>query len=144
MTKATFDLPAGSTIGYYDQISRQASAESNFVSLDGSWKVSNALTLTGSGGTSKGKGQTLSQDVLETNIKSTKASYNLNGTGTAPGFSFNSPTQGFDWIFGAEHVIVNDKESWAQVDGEYALDAGVLKGLKFGVRGAEHKRYTLV
>ena len=49
---------------------------------------------------------------------------------------------GLDWIFGAEHVIVHDKENWAQVDGEYQLDAGLLRSLKFGLRGAEHKRYT--
>jgi iron complex outermembrane receptor protein len=142
LTKATFDWAAVSTAGYYDMISRKATAESNFVSLDGSWKVSNALKLSASGGTSKGKGQTLSQDVLEDHINTTTASYQLNGTGTAPSFSFASPVLGADWIFGTQHVIVNDKESWAQVDGEYALDAGVLRALKFGLRGAEHKRYT--
>ncbi|MDP1007830.1 hypothetical protein, partial [Klebsiella pneumoniae] len=45
-------------------------------------------------------------------------------------------------IFGAQNVIVHDKENWAQIDGEYTLDAGALKSLKFGLRGAEHKRYT--
>ena len=142
LSKATFNWASASTAGYYDQISRQASAESNYISADGSWKVNNALTLTANAGTSKGKGQTLSQDVLETHIATTRASYALQGNDTAPAFSFNNPSQGFDWIFGTEHVIVNDKESWAQVDGEYALDAGVLKSLKFGVRSAEHKRYT--
>ena len=142
LTKATFDWATPSTGGYYDQIARKASAESNFLSLDGSWKVSDSLKLSANAGTSKGKGQTLSQDVLESHISTTKASYALQGNDTAPAFSFSNPTQGFDWIFGAQHVIVQDKESWAQVDGEYTLDAGILRGLKFGVRGAEHKRYT--
>ena len=142
LSKATFNWATASTAGYYDMISRQASAESNFVSLDGSFKVSDALSLTASAGTSKGKGQTLSQDVAELNIKTTKASYGLNGNGAPPSFGFTNPTSGLDWIFGTEHVIVNDKETWAQVDGEYTLDAGVLKSLKFGVRSAEHKRYT--
>ncbi|MGD6771255.1 hypothetical protein VQ049_13080, partial [Staphylococcus arlettae] len=73
---------------------------------------------------SAGKGQTLSQDVLEEHINTTSASYGLNGTGTAPSFSFASPNLGADWIFGAQNVIVHDKENWAQIDGEYTLDAG--------------------
>ncbi|KQV56454.1 hypothetical protein ASC95_28845 [Pelomonas sp. Root1217] len=142
LTQATFDWATSSTAGYYDMISRKASAESNFVSLDGTFKVNSALTLTANAGTSKGKGQTVSQDVVEPHIAATRASYALQGNDTAPAFSFTNPTLGFDWIFGAEHVIVHDKESWAQVDGEYSLDVGVLKALKFGVRSAQHKRYT--
>lgn len=142
LTQATFDWASSSTAGYYDMISRKASAESNYLSLDGTFKVNSALTLTANAGTSKGKGQTVSQDVVEPHIAATRASYALQGNDTAPAFSFTNPTVGFDWIFGAEHVIVHDKESWAQVDGEYSLDAGVLKSLKFGVRSAQHKRYT--
>jgi iron complex outermembrane receptor protein len=142
LTSATFDWATASTAGYYDMISRKASAESGYVSVDGSWKVNNALTLTGSAGSSKGKGQTLSQDVLEMHINTTKASYQLNGTETAPSFGFTSPQLGADWIFGNQHTIVHDKESWAQVDGEYTLEAGALRSLKFGLRTAEHKRYT--
>ena len=142
LAKATFNWATASNAGYYDMISRQASAESNFLSLDGSFKVNDQLSFTASAGTSKGKGQTLSQDVAELNIKTTKAYYGLNGSDAAPSFGFTNPSSGLDWIFGTENVIVNDKESWAQVDGEYALDAGMLKSLKFGVRTAEHKRYT--
>ncbi|WP_457447466.1 TonB-dependent receptor [Roseateles sp. P5_E4] len=142
LTQATFDWASSSTAGYYDMISRKASAESNFLSLDGTFKVNSALTLTANAGTSKGKGQTVSQDVVEPHIAATRASYALQGNDTAPAFSFTNPTVGFDWIFGAEHVIVHDKESWAQVDGEYSLDSGVLKSLKFGVRSAQHKRNT--
>lgn len=142
LTSATFTWAQPSTAGYYDMISRKATAESNFLSLDGSWRVSNALKLSANAGMSAGKGQTLSQDVLEEHINTTSASYGLNGTGTAPSFSFASPNLGADWIFGAQNVIVHDKENWAQIDGEYTLDAGALKSLKFGLRGAEHKRYT--
>ena len=142
LTQATFNWASPSTAGDYDMISRQASAQSNFLALEGSWKVSNALKLSVNAGTSSGKGQTLSQDVLEDHINTTTSNYQLNGTGTAPSFGFGATTLGPDWIFGAEHIIVNDKESWAQVDGEYTLDAGTLRSLKFGVRSAEHKRYT--
>jgi iron complex outermembrane receptor protein len=142
LTSATFDWASASTAGYYDMISRKAAAESGYVSLDGTWKASSSLTLTVNAGTSKGKGQTVSQDVIEEHINTTHASYALNGTGTAPSFNMTAPVLGGDWIFGAQHVIVHDKESWAQVDGEYTLDAGLLRSLKFGVRSAEHKRYT--
>lgn len=142
LTQATFSWPSASTAGYFDMISRKASAESNFIGAEGTWKVNNALTLTTNVGTSKGKGQTISQDVVEPHIATTSANYTIKGNDTAPSFGFTNPSIGFDWIFGTEHVIVHDKESWAQVDGEYTLDAGILKSLKFGVRGAEHKRYT--
>ena len=142
LTSATFSSAAATTLGYYDMISRKASAQTDFIGLEGSWKVNDALKLSVNGGTSKGKGQTVSQDVLEDHINTTSASYKLNGNSSAGNFSFTAPDLGPDWIFGAEHVIVHDKESWAQVDGEYTLDAGVLRSLKFGLRGAEHKRYT--
>ncbi|MDP0977504.1 hypothetical protein, partial [Klebsiella pneumoniae] len=68
LTSATFTWAQPSTAGYYDMISRKATAESNFLSLDGSWRVSNALKLSANAGMSAGKGQTLSQDVLEEHI----------------------------------------------------------------------------
>lgn len=142
LTSATFNWAAPSAAGYYDQISRKASAETGYVSLDGTWKVNSSLELKVNAGSSKGKGQTLRQDVLEERIETTQSSYQLNGTGSAPSFSFASPTRAADWIFGNQHTIVHDKEDWAQVDGEYTLDAGTLRSLKFGVRTAEHKRYT--
>ncbi|MFG6443421.1 TonB-dependent receptor [Roseateles sp. LKC17W] len=142
LTRATFNWATPSTAGYYDMISRKASAETGFVSVDSRLKVNDALTFTANAGTSTGKGKTISQDVVELAIASTRASYSLNGTDTAPSFSFTNPTTRADWIFGAQNVVVHDKESWAQVDGEYELDAGMLKTLKFGVRSAQHKRYT--
>ncbi len=142
LTSATFNWATPSASGYYDQISRKASAESGYLSLDGTWKVNNALTLTANAGSSKGKGQTLSQDVLEQRIVTGQSSYKLGGNDAAPAFGFTSPTLAADWIFGNQHTIVHDKEDWAQVDGEYTLDMGMLKTLKFGARSAQHKRYT--
>lgn len=142
LAKATFDWASPSTAGYYDMISRKASAETGFVSLDGTLKVSDALVLNASVGNSNGKGKTLSQDVVELAIRTNKASFGLNGSDAAPSFSFNNPSMGADWIFGTQNVVVHDKESWAQLDGEYTLDSGVLRSLKFGARQAQHKRYT--
>ena len=151
LTKASFTFATPTNIGVYDLISRKASAETNFVNLEGSWKVSDALKLSGNVGTSTGKGKTISQDVFEGVIRATGGSYELKGSGEAPAFSFTglTPPAGetgtpfaLDWIFGDQNVVVQDKETWAQVDAEYTLDAGILKSLKFGARSAQHKRYT--
>ncbi|MFG6459746.1 TonB-dependent receptor [Roseateles sp. BYS96W] len=158
LTKATFDWSSPSTAGYYDMISRKASASSDFISLEGAWKVSDALKLSANAGVSNGKGRTDSQDVYEANLYTTKAGYAFNGTSAAPSFSFtgvnsgaginNDPGtaatngMGFGWVFGVENLVVNDKDTWAQVDGEYTLDAGILKSLSFGARSAKHDRHT--
>ena len=56
----------------------------------------------------------------------------------------NNATNGrnFDWIWGVQNVNTTDKEDWAQIDGEFTLNAGLLSSLKFGARSAKHQRYT--
>jgi len=148
VTKANYTFATPTIIGVYDLISRKASAETNFLNLEGSWKVSNALKLSGNAGTSHGKGKTLSQDVYEGDVTASTGGFELKGSGTAPAFNIGNANasalkpSGTDWIFGDQNVIVQDKDSWAQVDAEYTLDAGVLRSLKFGARASEHKRYT--
>jgi iron complex outermembrane receptor protein len=137
--------------GVYDQISRpDESSESNFVNLDGRFRVSDALTLFGKLGTSQGKGNTPTQDVAEWNIPNTGAMWGLNGLGRAadwslPGGDPSNPAgtplgQQLGWIFGDQNVHVKDKENWAQVDGDYTLPSGMLTVIKFGLRYQDHKR----
>ncbi|MDI4633121.1 TonB-dependent receptor [Pelomonas sp. V22] len=156
VSKLNLSWTTPGTGGVYDMISRKASAESNFLGLEGTFKVNDALTLSANAGTSKGKGRTDSQDVYEANIYTRNAGYQLNGNGTATSFNVgidstkginnqpgtSTPGMGFGWIFGVENLVVNDKDTWAQVDGEYTLDAGLLKSLKFGARSATHDRGT--
>ncbi|MBV8504009.1 MAG: TonB-dependent receptor [Paucibacter sp.] len=151
ISKLDYTFAAPAKIGVYDMISRKASAQTGYVNLEGNVKVNSALKLSGNVGTSKGTGRTDSQDVYEGDMFGTAGGYQLNGSGKAPSFYLTaSPTPGgdagvpyqLDWIFGDQNVVVQDKETWGQVDAEYALDAGVLRSLKFGARGAEHKRYT--
>lgn len=149
LTKADYSYATPTIIGVYDLISRKASAETGYVNIDGSWRVSDALKLSANAGRSNGKGKTLSQDVFEGDIFATSGSFELRGGGAAPKFGMKtvaSPDAGvpyqMDWQFGDQNVIVQDKDSWAQVDAEYSLDAGMLRSLKFGARHAEHKRYT--
>lgn len=155
LTSAGFSATAAGAAfsnGEIDAISRPtSSASSNFVNLDGRWKVTDALTLTGQVGTSKGRGITGTQDIFAPLIHSLSAGYRLNGAGTAPTFDVgvspadtDNATNGryFDWIWGVQNVNTTDKENWGQIDGEFQLNAGVLSSLKFGLRSAKHQRYT--
>ena len=56
------------------------------------------------------------------------------------GASHLSAVAGLDWMFGDQSINVIDKENWAQLDGEYALDAGAFTTLKFGARRNTHER----
>ncbi len=148
LVSANFSPVATTQYGIYDQISRpDASADSSFVSLDTAWKVSDRLSLTSKLGTSSGSGKSPTQDVAEWDTgKGTGAGYRLNGIHSAADFNLGSTNNaspagaGLDFIFGAQFVDVKDKENWGQIDGEYAINAGPLTALKFGVRLNEHKR----
>jgi iron complex outermembrane receptor protein len=138
--------------GVYDQISRpDESATSNFVTLDGDWRLSDTLSFGAQVGTSTGHGKTGTQDVSETQPGTgAGTAFALHGTGSGPDFSFgatdnSTPFPGgtpvtFGWIFGAQDVDVKDEENWARIDGTYAINNDAWTDLKFGVRYQEHER----
>jgi iron complex outermembrane recepter protein len=152
LVKANFTGVPGTFYGVYDQISRPNESESsNFVNLDGHWKINDALSFLGQFGVSQGEGKTPTQDVSETQPDlGNGAGYQLNGLSRGPDFNFGStnntsPFAGgtpvaFGWIFGAENVDVKDKEDWAKLDGTYALNSGAWTDLKFGARWEKHDR----
>jgi iron complex outermembrane receptor protein len=156
LTSATYNNANGLRAGIYDQIARPgAEAHSQYLSLDGAFQVSDKFKLNSQIGTSTGYGKSPSQDIIETVVGATTASFNLNGPHSAAGWSSNADsahqgTIGLDrtsntdsgdgWIFGDQNIKVNDGEKWAQLDGKYDLEAGPLVDLKFGVRDAQHKR----
>jgi len=139
--------------GIYDQISRPGEgATTQYVDLDGDFRVTDALKLSGKFGVSKGMGVTPRQNVLEADVTNSGGQYQLNGSGNAASFSLpgldpsQAPTSahyGLDWIFGANNVHVKDNEAWQQIDGDYAVDAGILASIKFGARTNQHKRDSL-
>jgi len=144
------NLPGDPTIsqGIYDMISRPGESESSqFVTLDADWQATNNLGFKFQLGTTRGTGNTPTQDVMEmdTGFGST-ASYAMNGLGTPLNWSmsgtnnaFDPATAGLDWIFGEQNIHVIDKERWFQADGTYDFDnAGALSSLEFGVRYAKH------
>ncbi|HKX42199.1 MAG TPA: TonB-dependent receptor [Burkholderiaceae bacterium] len=147
LVSANFTPVAGTQYGVYDQISRpDAKADSSFLNLDGLWRASDKLTFTSKLGTSLGHGKTPTQDVAEWNTGvGSGGGYSLHGVGAADwnlGSANNGSPAGvpLGWIFGDQNVNVKDKENWAQIDGEYQLEAGVLTSLKFGARFNDHKR----
>jgi iron complex outermembrane receptor protein len=147
LVEANFTPVAGTQYGVYDQISRpDAKADSSFFNFDAQWRVSNKLTLNSKLGTSDGHGKTPTQDVAEWNTgMGSGGGYSLHGVGAADwnlGTANNASPAGvpLGWIFGDQNVNVKDKENWAQIDGEYQMDAGVLSSLKFGARFNDHKR----
>lgn len=149
LVQANFTGVPGTQYGIYDQISRpNESADSNFFAFDTKFRPNDKLTLSTKLGTSTGHGKTPAQDVAEWDFAvGTGASYKLNGIGSAPAFGFGnannsnlSAVAGLDWMFGSQNTNVVDKERWAQIDGEYALDAGAFTTLKFGLRGNTHER----
>lgn len=154
LTSADVTYAGPTKVGVYDLISRKASAQTNFANLESSWRVNDKLKLNAKLGTSTGTGKTISQDVFEGDVYATGAGWKQNGIGQAPSFYMNAthnpdpdPNRAnepyaLDWIFGDQNVVVKDKDTWAQVDAEYNVDAGMLRSLQFGLRSSQHKRYT--
>ncbi|MGH8182496.1 MAG: TonB-dependent receptor [Rhodanobacteraceae bacterium] len=148
LTSAT--LPGASDIsqGIYDMISRPGESESSqFLTLDADWQATNNLGFKFQLGTTKGKGNTPIQDVMEMDTGyGATAGYSMNGLGTPLNWymnttnnAFDPATAGLDWIFGTQDVHVVDKERWFQADGDYDFDnSGPLSSLQFGVRYAKH------
>jgi iron complex outermembrane receptor protein len=132
-----------------DQIYRPgAYAETEFYNLDASYRATERFTVSGQIGYTKGTGETPKQDVFEGDVFNTGASYMMHGIGSATDVSFpnGNPSvftgTSLDWIFGASPAKSVDKENYGKIDGQYALDQGAFTTLKFGYRGAEHKRET--
>ena len=155
LTSVQYNFATPTKVGVYDLISRKASASTNYLNLEGSWSATNNLKFSGNGGVSNGEGKTGTQDVWEGDIYGTSAGYTLHGSTAAPSFNMTlaTPPAGTvgtgpsgalatDWIFGDQDVDVKDKDTWGQIDAEYSLDDGLLRSLKFGLRGNQHRRYT--
>jgi iron complex outermembrane recepter protein len=151
LVSAQFAADPTRQYGIYDQISRPgAKSNTEFLSLEGKWDVTDKLRLSGQAGTSEGHGKTPTQDVAEWDVGlGTGAAWGLHGVGAAD-WSLGTANTGapgtpnvdyrLDWIFGFQDIDVEDKEDWGKIDGQYFLDGGVLQSIEFGVRSAKHER----
>lgn len=145
LTSATLPASAGSNLLVVDSIYRPGSgAKSHFFNVDLRYRLNPALVITAQAGSTKGEGYTSSQPAYEVNINNTGFSYQLNGTSRPASVNFTSTrynpanaSTGGAW---ENHVFSNDKEKYAQADGEWSLGAGMLDSLKFGLRHTDHTR----
>jgi iron complex outermembrane receptor protein len=123
-----------------------AESQSQFLNLDGKYRINDALSVSGKLGITKGLGNTesgaLSNPLPFTNISYTNhgadrpVSYTTGGSAT---HTIGGGYGGVPGTFGS-HVTSNDKETYAQADLEYTLDGGFFKAIKTGLRGAKHER----
>ena len=158
LTSATFAPVAGTDYGIYDQISRpDEAATSEFVNLDGHFKLTDSVKLDGQIGWSEGHGKTPTQDVSETNPGvGSGAAWTLNGTSRPPDWSLpgvnytqpfppgNPSALAFNWIFGGQDIDTIDKETWAKLDATWDMpNAGSWQDLKFGARYSKHDRSSI-
>ncbi|HEX7816494.1 TonB-dependent receptor [Dyella sp.] len=151
LTNASFAPVPGSTVpsGVYDQISRPgASSSSAYTTLDAEWRATDHLTFTGQVGTTQGKGDSPTQNVLEVGYGAGQGgTWGMNGTGKPINWGVggdNSTPSGIlpsaGWIFGDQDIHVKDKENFFQADGSLAFDDIPLSSLDFGVRYSDHTR----
>jgi iron complex outermembrane receptor protein len=139
----------GARYAIVDEIYRPgAFSETSYYNFDAKWRVSDALTLSGKLGSTKGEGETPKQAVFEGDVWNTGASYTFHGTSHPADVAFPSGNPAvftgttLNWIFGASPASTKDEEKYGQFDGEWAFPRGMFSNIKFGGRWAEHKRET--
>jgi iron complex outermembrane receptor protein len=150
LTSATWADQAvggGTTNGLVqDDIFRTAHSTSWDLSLDGTYHLSDKLTLTGQVGYTKGDGATDDTEAWET-YWATGVGYTLGNPVTKTSYSGlpADPTSAayldnfYSWSWGGK-VESPDKETYAKLDLDYDLDMGFVKSLKFGGRYTDHTR----
>jgi len=124
-----------------------AGSESSNVTIDGKWRATDRFTLTGQLGTTKGKGKSkeYASEVGNGGRTPLALMYSFNGLSRGPDVAFTGgdatqySSAQWNWNFGAKVEVV-DKEDYATIDGEWALDSGILESVKFGARITDHSR----
>ncbi|HEY1562596.1 MAG TPA: TonB-dependent receptor [Caulobacteraceae bacterium] len=148
-TGTNFTFPTGSPGGsaidglIVDNITRpNETAESYYFNLDGKWRVSDKLTITGQVGYTHGVGETPEQPSFEVDGV-TGINYAPSGNGfvvTPTNINPQSPDGlADDWSWNARFISV-DKEVYGKMDGVWDVSDGIFKNVDFGVRIANHTR----
>ena len=136
--------PAGQDSLVVDGITRpQAYSETYFINLDGKFQVSDKLTFRGEIGYTQGIGDTPQAPSFEVDGGMGGISYAPSGNGwvvTPVGVNPQSPAGlANDWAWN-ETFRALDTETYGQIDGDYEVDHGVFRDVKFGVHIADHTR----
>lgn len=134
------------TPGVVDRIYRPgAAAETYYVDANAKWRVSDSFKLAGKFGYTHGIGETPGDLGYESALAGHGMAYTMHGLSKPGDVSFpgGDPTDfNSAYPLGAWYstVKVVDEESYAQADGELAMEMGALDSLKFGLRWNQHKR----
>jgi len=145
LTSATYTGVAGRDYAVYDMISREATAKSNYLTVDADIKASDTLRVFVQAGTTEGEGSTARQFIAEvTTNRGGGASFTSHGTSKPMDWSVggdSTPTgvTGFG-TWGNQEYTAIDSEDWINLDFTKDLDAGALTSLNFGARYADHTR----
>jgi len=135
---ASFDRNAGEVDNIYRP---DAGGESWYLDLNGKWRVSDRLSLSGKAGKTHGVGWDRDDVYYQNNVDGGMV-YALNGLSPAsvsyPGGNTTSPGS-TAWAGGGESQSV-DQEKYAQLDAELRLDNPTFHTLRFGARWTDHTR----
>ncbi|NRF71570.1 TonB-dependent receptor [Aquincola sp. S2] len=147
LVAAQFPNAHGTQVGFTDSMYRPgAASESWYLDVNGKYRASDHLTITGKAGHTRGLGDTPGDLGYESYLSSHAGlNFAMNGMSSPTIVSFpgmNTADFHESSLFGMWYSIVRvvDKESYAQADAEWAIDKGVLDSAKFGVRFTDHKR----
>jgi iron complex outermembrane receptor protein len=129
-----------------DDIFRSAYSSSWVANLDAKWRPTDALTLTGEVGYTKGKGATTDTEAWETfwHTGVTFADNGHHADMTFPDLPTDTTSAGYldnyySYSWGGK-IISPDAEFYGKADAEYAFDTSWLKSIKIGGRYTNHKR----
>lgn len=131
-----------SNSGEVDNIYRpDAGGESWYLDVNGKFRVSDDLTLTGKLGKTHGVGYDRNDVYYQNNVDGGMV-YALNGLSPAsvsyPGGTTTKPGS-TAWAGGGEAQSV-DQEKYAQIDGEWRARGALVDAVRFGARFTDHQR----
>ncbi len=131
--------------GVVDQIYRPGSgSETYFLDLNGKYRASDKLLLSGSVGYTHGVGKTPGDIGFEANLPNSGVAYTLHGMAPADlsfaGADPSNPAGSAPAAGWGSNITAIDSESWAKADAEWQLDSGMFESVKFGARFSQHTR----
>ncbi len=149
LTNATYTGRPGTDYAVYDMIYREATAKSNYITLDADWQINDNLSAKFQAGNTKGTGSTPRQFIAEVTLANGGgASWTTHGNSAPVDWSVGgdiSPAGVTSFgTWGNQEVTAEDQEKWFTADfSRYFNDGGTLSSIEFGARYADHKREAL-
>ncbi len=145
LSNATYAGVAGTPYAVYDMIYREASAKTNYITLDADWQINDNLHSKFQAGTTSATGTTPRQFIAEvTAADGGGASWTSHGAGSPLDWNVGgdiSPAGVTSFgTWGNQEVTAKDDEDWFTADFSQYVDSGALSSIDFGARYADHTR----